>query len=182
MKDLETLLGTELRELYDGEHLLMSALQELEKYSQSKLLKMAFAHHTKQTRKHGKRLEAAFKELGQEPLRRACKGLEGIIDEAQTAVEEFMGNSALDAALIAAAQKAEQYEIAAYGSLCTWARELGKEKVASLLEENLSDEKQTDKALTLLAEYSRNPKAKKEDTAKRSQEEAELLKAITHGD
>ncbi len=181
MNDLEKLFVTELGEIYDAEHQLVSALEELQKYSISKLLKLAFAHHAKQTRKHSERLEKVFQELGVSPQRRPCMGIEGILDEAQTLVEEFMHNPALDAALIGAAQKAEHYEITSYGSLCAWAKQLGKQKAVSLLEENLSDELQTDKALSLLAHYSRNPKAEQQDSAKRPAEEAELLKAITHG-
>jgi ferritin-like metal-binding protein YciE len=94
---------------------------------------------------------------------------------------EFLDNSALDAALIAAAQKAEHYEITSYRMLCSWARELGMERVMSLVEENLSDEEQTDKALTVVADFSRNPSAARHDSPKKSDEEAALAKAITHG-
>jgi ferritin-like metal-binding protein YciE len=93
---------------------------------------------------------------------------------------EFMGNSALDAALIAAAQKAEHYEIVTYGTLCSWARELRHEGVLALLEENLKDEKATDRNLTLAAESLRNPAAKRHNYSKRSAEMAEFLKEATH--
>jgi ferritin-like metal-binding protein YciE len=177
----EKLFLVGLQEMYDAEHLLASALAELQKYAVSKVLKLAFWYHQKQTEKHSKRLEKVFEEIGSPPNRRPCKGVEGIIDEAQTLVMEFLNNSALDAALIAAAQKAEHYEITTYRTLCSWAKKLGKKRVMSLLEENLSDEEQTDKALTLVADFSRNPTATRQDSHKKSDEEAMLAKAITHG-
>src|ERR1043166_1506761 len=170
-----------LREIYDAEHLLASALAELEKYAVSKLLKLAVHHHLNQTEKHSKRLEKVFKEIGPAPDRRPCKGIEGIIDEAQILVMEFLGNSAMDAGLIAGAQKAEHYEIATYTTLCSWAKELGQKRALDLLEKNLSDELETDKALTLLAKTTRNPEAARYDSPAKSDEEAELAKAITHG-
>ncbi len=181
MNDLQNLFLIELRQVYDAEHQLAGALAELEKYATSKMLKLALGHHRKQTENHFKRLEKAFDELGESALRRHCQAVEGIIDEAQVLVMEFLGNPALDAALIAAGQKAEHYEITAYGTLCSWAKELGYDKVLSLLKDNLSEEKMADKALSLLAETACNKGAAKQDSPKRTDEEAEFLKAITHG-
>lgn len=180
MNDLERLFLRELREMFDAEHLLVCALAELAYYAESPLLKFAFRHHKSQTEKHVKRLEQVFRELGQVPDRKPCDGIEGIIDDAQVTVMEFLGNSALDAGLIAAAQKAEHYEIVTYGTLCCWARELGLEGVFALLEENLKDEKATDRNLTLAAESLRNPAAKRHNYAKRSAQMAEFLKEATH--
>lgn len=182
MKDLERLFIRELREIFDAEHLLVSALAELAYYAQSPLLKFAIKHHKSQTEKHVERVEQVFRCIGQTPDRLPCDGIEGIIDDAQVSVFEFLGNSALDAALIAAAQKAEHYEIVAYGSLCTWAKELGWTDALRLLKENLSDEKATDRKLTLAAEWLRNPKAKRHDSMKRPPEMAEYLKEATHAD
>jgi len=182
MNDLQRLFIRELREVYDAEHLLVSALAELAYYADSRLLKLAFLQHRKQTEKHARRLEEVFKEIGLVPDRRPCDGIEGIIDDAQVSVEEFLGNSALDAALIAAAQKAEHYEITAYGSLCSWAEELKQKRVLNLLKHNLREEKATDKKLTLAAEWLRNPKAKRSHSAKRPTETAEFLKLATHGE
>ena len=181
MNDLERVFVRELREIYDGEHQLAGALAELEKYAKSDLLKLAFRHHLKQTEKHATRLEKVFQEIGETPDRIPCAGIEGIIDEAQTAVEELLDNSALDAGLIAAGQKAEHYEISTYGTLCSWAEQLGRNQVVSLLKENLEDEKETDKALTLLAKTYRNQIAKRHDSPRKSEEAAAFVKAITHG-
>lgn len=181
MNDLRRVFLTNLQEIYDAEHQLAGALAELDQYAESKALKLAFRFHKKQTEKHWERLEEVFELMDSVPSRRACQGIEGIIDEAQTLVMEFLGNTALDAALIAAAQKAEHYEISAYTALCAWAEELGETRVAELLEENLSDEKQTDEALSLLAKTSRNREATRHDSPKKTDEEAEFAKVITHG-
>jgi ferritin-like metal-binding protein YciE len=182
MNDLERLFIRQLREMYDAENLLIPALEELAYYADSRLLKFAFRHHRSQTEKHVERLQKVFKEIGALPDRLPCSGIEGIIDDAQVSVEEFLGNPALDAALIAAAQKAEHYEICAYGSLCSWAEELGCDEALDLLKDNLSDEKFTDHALTLAGEILRNPKANRQDMPKRSSETAEFLKLATHAD
>ncbi len=179
--DLEKLFNKQLREMNDAEHMLAQGLAELEYYATSKPLKLALGYHLKQTEKHSKRLEKVFSKIGSSPDRRACDGIEGIIDEAQVAVEEFLGNSALDAALIAAGQKAEHYEMATYTALCSWASELGHKDSVSLLEGNLKEERRADQALTLLAELSRNPEAARHDGPKKTGEEAEFMKAITHG-
>lgn len=178
---LDKLFRMQLREMYDAEHLLAQALSELQFYSVSKLLKTALWFHAKQTDKHYQRLEKAFKALDIQSDRRACKGVEGIIDDAQVFVLEFLGNSALDAAVIAAGQKAEHYEIITYEGLCDAAKVLGEKEVLGQLEDNLADEKQTDKALTLLATTSLNKEALEHDSPKKTEEEAELAKVITHG-
>lgn len=180
-KDLRRLFNAQLREMNDAEHLLAQGLAELAFYAVSKPLKFAFRHHLKQTDKHFARVEKVFRTAGLNPDRRRCDGIEGILDEAQTAVMEFLGNSALDAALIAEGQKAEHYEMATYEALCSWARELGDTRAVSLLEDNLREEKRTDKALTFLAELSRNRTAARRDSPKKTEEEAAFAKAITHG-
>src|SRR5581483_1056178 len=147
--ELSRLFQFQLREMYDGEHLLAQALAEIEFYAVSKVLKFAVHHHLKQTDKHFKRLEKVFKRIDVQPDRRPCKGIEGIIDDAQVTVLEFLDNSALDAALIAAGQVAEHYEIVTYEALCGWAKELGQIQALDLLSANLNEEKRTDKALTL---------------------------------
>jgi len=144
------------------------------------LLKFAVHYHRSQTEKHATRLEKVFRSVDESIDRKPCDGIEGIIDDAQVGVMEFLGNSALDAALIAAAQKAEHYEIAMYQSLILWAHFLGEDDVIGLLDDNLSDEISTDKKLSFAAEYLRNPKAAKRDTSKHTAEEAEFLKMATH--
>jgi ferritin-like metal-binding protein YciE len=170
----------ELREMLDAEHLLISTLAEVAYYADSPIVKFAARHHRSQTKKHAERLQRVFSEIGEIADRKPCEGIEGIIDDAQVAVEEFLGNPALDAAMIAAAQKAEHYEITTYGTLCTWAKELGQGTALSLLKDNLSDEKQTDHLLSLAAELLLNPKAKRHESVKRSFEMAEFVKTATH--
>ena len=182
MSDLRRLFVRQLREACDMEHLLINALAELAFYADSRVLKFAFKHHRSQTEQHAERIQKVFREIGESPDRRPCKGIEGIIDDAQVGVLEFLGNSALDATLIAAAQKAEHYEIATYGTLCCWAKVLGETKSVSLLKKNLSDEKTTDKLLSFAAELLRNPKAKRSESPKRSTETAEFLKLATHAE
>ncbi len=159
MNDLEKLFLAELKDIYDGEKQIEKALPTMEESAVSSGLKAAFHEHLQQTRTHVNRLETVFRELGQEPSRKSCKGLEGIIDEGESIAKEFRDNSALDAALIEAGQKVEHYEITSYGTLCSWAEQLGNMRVANLLKENLSEEKTTDERLTSLAETSRNPEA-----------------------
>ncbi|HWI58871.1 MAG TPA: ferritin-like domain-containing protein [Bacillota bacterium] len=164
MNDLEKLFLSELKDIYDGEQQLVEALPEMEKHAASGELKNAFHEHLEQTRNHVQRLESVFRALGEEPNRKSCRGLEGIIDEGEKMAKEFEQNSALDAALIEAGQKVEHYEITSYGTLCTWAEQLGKGNVVPLLKQNLSEEKETDQRLTRLAESSRNIEATRHDT------------------
>ena len=181
MNDLEKLFVSELKDIYDGEQQLVEALGELEETATSGELKSAFHEHKEETKNHVNRLESVFRELGQEPKRKTCHGIEGIIDEGQTMAKEFANNSALDAALIAAGQKAEHYEITSYGTLCSWAEELGRPNITSLLEQNLSEEKAADQKLTMLAEQSRNAEAKSRDTEKKSEGAAKISKVVSHG-
>jgi ferritin-like metal-binding protein YciE len=169
MNDLEKLFVSELKDIYDGEQQLVKALPGMEKSASSDELKHAFHEHWEQTRGHVNRLESVFRALGEEPRRKSCKGLEGIIDEGENIAKEFRDNTALDAALIAAGQKAEHYEITAYGSLCTWAEELGRSEVTVLLKENLSEEKTADQLLTRLARENRNRAAMRHDTEKKGE-------------
>lgn len=167
MKDLEKLFVTELEDMYDGEQQLVEALSEMEESAASGELKSAFHEHLEQTRTHVNRLESVFRAIGQEPHRRSCKGLAGIIDEGEKLAKEFRGNSALDAGLIASGQKAEHYEITSYGTLCSWAEELGNMQIAALLQQNLQEEKATDEKLTRLAVSYRNPEAARRETEKK---------------
>jgi|ERR1051326_549897 ferritin-like metal-binding protein YciE len=181
LKDFRRVFFRQVREMYDAEHLLISALAELEYYAESRLLRFAFAHHRKQTEKHVENVEKVFKQIGETADRRPCEGIEGIIDDAQVYVEEFLGNSALDSAIIAAARKAELYEISGYLSLYSSAKELGENGALPLFEENLKDERSTDRKLNLAANWFRNPKAKHRESTKRFVETAEFLKLATHG-
>jgi ferritin-like metal-binding protein YciE len=164
MNDLEKLFLRELKDIYDGEQQLVKALPEMEQSAVSQELKTAFHEHFEQTRNHVNRLETVFRTLGEAPERKSCKGLEGIIDEGESMAKEFVNNSALDAVLIESGQKAEHYEITSYGTLCTWAEQLGKTQALELLKQNLDEEKQTDARLTQIAEFSRNRDPMYQDT------------------
>ncbi len=181
MEDLKKLLIGELHDIYDGEHQLVDALPDMAEKANSPALKSAFQTHLSQTRGHVQRLEQAFNLLGESPNRRSCKGLEGIIDEGQIIATEYSGNSAMDAALIGAAQKVEHYEITSYGCLSTWAEELGLPRVASLLQETLSEEKATDAELTELARAEANRWASMRDTKKKSEASAATAKVLSKG-
>jgi ferritin-like metal-binding protein YciE len=181
MNDLEKVFLSELRDMYDCEQQLVMALPKLEKTAESRELKDAFHEHCEQTKTHVNRLERVFSGIGEDPKRKTCKGIEGIIDEGELIAKEFGGNSALDAALIAGAQKAEHYEITSYGTLCSWAKELGRTNALSLLQENLTEEKATDQRLTRLGELARNPEASRHDTEKHSEMGSKLGKILSSG-
>jgi ferritin-like metal-binding protein YciE len=181
MNDLEKLFFSELKDMYDGEQRLVDALPAMVDSADSSELKSCFSKHLEQTKGHVNRLEEVFRAIGQEPKRKTCQGLEGIIDEAETLTKEFKGNTALDAALIASGQKAEHYEITSYGSLCTWAKEMGNDGVLSLLKQNLSEEKEADELLTKIGTSTCNLEAMKHDTAKKSEAAAKVEKVVTAG-
>lgn len=181
MNDLEKLFLSELKDMYDGEKQLVKALPEMAENAEAGDLKDAFNEHCEQTKEHVNRLEQVFRALGEEPMGKSCQGLEGIIDEGEMMAKEFEGNSALNAALISAGQKAEHYEITSYGSLCTWAKELGKDQILSLLKQNLSEEKETDAKLSKLAKESLNIEASYHDTEKHSEGVAAFKKVVSSG-
>ena len=149
----------ELRDLYNAEKQLLAALPKMAKAAENKALRAAFEQHKKETEGQVKRLEKVFKEFGETVRGKKCKGMEGLIEEAKELIEEDEG----DAALIAAAQKAEHYEISAYGTLAAWAKALGEDKAVDLLTETLEEEKATDEKLTELAEAVINEEESEEE-------------------
>ena len=130
------------------------------KAAQSEDLKAAFEKHETETEEHVARLEKVFEEIEQAPRGKSCDAIIGIIEEGQEVMKEFKGAAALDAGLLAAAQAVEHYEIARYGTLKTWAAELGLNQAVKLLERTLAEEKKTDETLTQLAESQVNEHAK----------------------
>jgi len=148
MANLKETFIDELRDLLDAEKQLLKALPKLAKAAESEELKGAFETHLEETEGQIGRLEEVFELFETEPRGKKCKGMEGLIEEGAEMIEEEAG----DAALICAAQKAEHYEIATYGSLIAWARLLEQEQAVGLLEQNLEEEKQTDEKLTEIAE------------------------------
>ncbi|HEY4232091.1 MAG TPA: ferritin-like domain-containing protein [Lacipirellulaceae bacterium] len=154
---LEELFEYELKDLYDAEHRLVETLPKLAEKSSSAALKMAFQKHLQETEKHVERLESIFDHIGIEPDREKCDAMVGLIKEGQQVLDAEGDMNVLDAALIAAAQRAEHYEMAAYGSARAFARQLGNEYAAELLEQTLDEEKRADQKLTEIAESSVNP-------------------------
>ena len=159
MNDLQKLFIKELRDMYDAEQQIIKALPKMSELAESEELREGFNHHLAQTENQVRRLEEVFRLVGESPKRESCAGMEGIIDEGEDLADDFEDTPALDAALISAAQKVEHYEISSYGTLCTWAKELGHDQAFQLLKETLSEEKDTDHKLTELAETSRNLEA-----------------------
>lgn len=148
MGNLRVTFVDELRDLFDAEKQLLKALPKLAKAAENEDLKASFEQHVEETEGQIERLKEVFELFGQEPRGKKCKGMEGLVEEGAEMIEEEAG----DAALICAAQKAEHYEIATYGSLSAWAQLLGEDQAVELLEQNLEEEKATDEKLTELAE------------------------------
>jgi ferritin-like metal-binding protein YciE len=147
---LKELYIDELKDLYSAENQLVKALPKMAKAATSEELSAGFTEHLEQTRGHGERLEKIFKELGESPKGKKCKGMEGLIEEGSEAIEEYEGEL-LDAALIGAAQRVEHYEMAGYGTVIAFAEELGESEHVDLLNETLEEEKATDEKLTELS-------------------------------
>ena len=158
-KNLQELFHDTLKDIYFAEKKILSALPKMAKAAQSKDLKAAFQKHETETEEHVTRLEKVFAEIDEAPRGKTCEAIMGIIEEGQEVMKEFKGAPALDAGLLAAAQAVEHYEIARYGTLKTWAAELGLNQSVKLLEATLAEEKKTDETLTQLAESEVNQHA-----------------------
>lgn len=151
MENLQDLYIHELKDLYSAENQLIKALPKMAEAASSPELKDAFNKHLEQTRQHVDRIEQIFNDLGRGPGGKKCEGMEGLIEEGESILKEDAPASVKDAALIAAAQRVEHYEIAGYGTVRTYARQLGEERAATLLQQTLDEEGQTDKLLNDLA-------------------------------
>ena len=149
----------ELRDTYDAEKQLIKALPKLAKASTSADLRAAFEAHLEETRAHVDRLEQVFESLEEKVRGKHCEGIAGIIEEGKSIMGEDFDEAAMDAVLIAAGQRAEHYEMAAYGTLVAWARAMGHTEAADLLQETLDEEKAADEKLTTLAEGGINQEA-----------------------
>jgi ferritin-like metal-binding protein YciE len=137
---LEDLFRHELKDVYDAEHRLTEALPKMADKAHNSSLKQAFEDHLRQTEKHVERLESIFEHVGIEPERVTCDGMVGLIKEGSTVLSADGDSDAIDAALIAAAQKVEHYEIASYGTLRTFAHRLNDDYAAELCEQTLEEE------------------------------------------
>jgi len=160
-QSLEDLYVDQLQDIYDAEKRLLQALPKMVDAAGSKELKSAFDEHLKETGEQASRLETIFKDLNQEPKRETCDAMKGLIKEAEEMVEAKGPESVKDAALIAAAQRIKHYEIAGYGTARNFARRLGHERTAEILQETLNEEGEADDKLTELAEQMVNPEAAK---------------------
>ena len=148
MSDLRQTFIEELKDLYDAEKQITKALPKMAKAAENEELKEAFETHLEETEGQIERLERVFELFDETPKGKKCKAMDGLVAEGRELIEEEEG----DAALICAAQKIEHYEIASYGSLVSWARLLGEDEAADILEETLGEEEQADEKLTDLAE------------------------------
>lgn len=142
----------ELRDTYDAEKQLTKALPKLAKAASDSKLRQAFESHLKETHGQIVRLERVFESLGEKVRGKHCDGIAGIIEEGKSIMEEDFDDTTMDACLIAAGQRAEHYEMAAYGTLVAWAQAMGHSEAAKLLQQNLDEEKAADKKLSSLAE------------------------------
>lgn len=159
IKSMDDLFLHVMQDIYYAENQILKALPEMIEKATNRELTTAFRNHLAETEKQVKRLEQAFELLGQEPKGTSCPAIDGIIDEAEDIAGEVDDKAVLDAALVAAAQAVEHYEITRYGTLIAWAEELGKDAVAKLLTTTLNEEKAADKKLTSIAEKKVNMKA-----------------------
>jgi ferritin-like metal-binding protein YciE len=158
-KTLHDAFVDELRDAYDAEKQLTKALPKLAKKADSDELKSAFEDHLKETENHVTRLEQVFESIGEKASGKHCDGIAGIIEEGKHVMEEDFDESAMDACLIAGGQRAEHYEMAAYGTLIAWAKAMGHDDAVDLLEQTLEEEKAADEKLTSIAEGGINEQA-----------------------
>ena len=157
--NLQELLIEEMRDVLSAEQQLLKALPRMAKAAQSERLKEVFERHLEETEQHVDRLERAFEILGEPAKAKKCQAMEGLIEEGKEMMGEHKDSAMADAALISSAQKIEHYEIATYGTLCTWCDLLGLDDASELLKETLDEEKTADETLTEVAESDINVEA-----------------------
>lgn len=151
LETMKELLLDELQDLYSAETQITKALPKMAKASSAAELKHAFESHLKETEGHVQRLEKIFKQLKENPKGKTCEGMKGLLKEGDERIKEGGEGDVLDAGLIAAAQRVEHYEIAAYGSVRTYAELMGENEIAALLDQTLEEEKSADEKLTQVA-------------------------------
>ncbi|HEY5965233.1 MAG TPA: DUF892 family protein [Xanthobacteraceae bacterium] len=161
-KQLADLFHDTLKDIYFAEKKILASLPKMAKAAQNEQLSAAFKKHHSETEGQIERLEQVFEEIGEKPQGKTCAAIMGILDEGKEIMDEYKDSPALDAGLLAAAQAVEHYEISRYGTLCTWAEQLGHEQSVKLLGENLDEEETTDEALSELAESVVNQQAQAE--------------------
>jgi ferritin-like metal-binding protein YciE len=151
LQTMDELLEEQINDMYSAEKQLLKALPKMANAAHSQELKTAFENHLHETEEQINRLDQVFERLEIKPVKKTCKGMAGLIKEGEEIIAEEGAPQVKDAALIAAAQKVEHYEISAYGTMCELADELADDDVKNLLGKNLASEKKTDKALTKIA-------------------------------
>jgi ferritin-like metal-binding protein YciE len=159
IQTLEDLFLDQLRDIYHAEKQLVKALPKLAKRSRSEELRAAFLEHLQQTEEHTRRIEQVFEQMGSHARARKCEAMVGLLEEARELTTARTRTGIRDAGLIGAAQKVEHYEIASYGTLITWAHQLGRHDCADILKQTLDEEKLADEKLSDLAESNINPEA-----------------------
>jgi len=159
LNSLDALFLDQLQDLYDAEQRLVQALPLMADAAHDQMLKDAFRQHLRETQNHVRRLESVFSSLGQSAQGKTCAAMKGLITEGQEAIDATGDADVKDAALIAAGQRVEHYEIAAYGTARTFAQRLGRNEAVRLLDETLAEEKAADQKLTQIAESSINQQA-----------------------
>lgn len=159
LQTLNDLYVEQLRDIYDAEHQLLNALEEMQEQATHSELRDAFKSHRQETEAQVKRLKKIFARLGQDPEGVSCEAMEGLIAEAEELLDKDADDDVLDAGMIAAAQRVEHYEIAAYGTVATYAEMLGESADHDLLAETLKEEKEADKKLNKIAKQIVNPDA-----------------------
>jgi ferritin-like metal-binding protein YciE len=159
-KTLQELFHETLKDIYFAEKKILASLPKMAEAAQSAELRAAFEKHERETEEQVERLEQVFSMIEQTPKGKTCDAINGLVDESKEIMTEFEGSPALDAGLLAVAQAVEHYEISRYGTLKTWADQLGLTDAVELLDQTLTEEKKTDEALTELAETAVNQHAR----------------------
>jgi ferritin-like metal-binding protein YciE len=156
---LEDLFWDQIQDIYDAEQRLTTALPKMSEAASDPALKTAFREHLEQTRHHVERLEQIFRTAGKDADRKTCEAMKGLIKEGEEMIGAKGDENTRDAGLIAAAQRVEHYEMAVYGSMRTYAEQMGRNEFVDLLQRTLDEEGQADKLLTQIAERKVNPQA-----------------------
>ncbi len=158
-KGLEELFVETLKDIYFAEKQILRSLPKMARAATTEDLRSAFQKHRDETETQIERIEQVFESMGRTARGKSCQAILGIVEESQEVMEEFKGSHALDAGILASAQAVEHYEISRYGTLVTWAKQLGLKDAAKLLGQTLDEEKNTDILLSKLAEQAVNRKA-----------------------
>jgi ferritin-like metal-binding protein YciE len=166
LESLRALYVDELKDLYSAENQILKALPRMIKAASSGELQRALTQHERVTRTQVQRLDRIFKDLDQSPRGKRCHGMEGLLEEGKELIAEKPEPHVLDAGLISKAQHVEHYEMAGYGTVRTWAKQLGLDRHAELLQQTLDEEREADRALTQIAESSVNLQAATEESSR----------------